>query len=87
MSEVTKWMKKIKIGEIVNTFNPKDPKPCNSPMDPGNLKLEDYDNLLSNNSNYRQTVGTLQYIVTIARPIYLHMWIFSQRNEKPRVKD
>lgn len=33
--------KKIKIGEIVNTFNPKDPKPYNSPMDPGNLKLED----------------------------------------------
>lgn len=61
----------------------KDAKPCDTPIEPGYLNLDDEENLLPNNTKYRQAIGTLLYIGTITRPdISAAINILSLRNEK-----
>lgn len=57
-------------------------------MEPGYIKSESNENVLPNNTKYRQAIGALLYIATISRPdITAAVNILSRRNEKPRQQD
>ncbi|GBM28775.1 Retrovirus-related Pol polyprotein from transposon RE2 [Araneus ventricosus] len=79
---------KNKIEEIVEKINLNEAKPTNTPMDPNYLELEGEDDLLPNNTQYRQAEGALLYVATTARPdISVAVNILSRRNGKPRERD
>lgn len=51
------------------------------------LKLEDEDNLLPNNTKWKQEAGALLHIAMIIRPFYIALNILSGKNKiKPREK-
>lgn len=77
-----------KIDELIIKFNLQDAKPHSTPMETNYTRLNDEDNILSNNILYRQATGNLLYIATVSRPdICAAVNILSRRNEKPRIKD
>ena len=75
-----------KINEIIEKFNLSDSKPCETPMEPGYLNLEDEENLLPQNTQYRQAIGSLLYIATISRPdICAAINILSCKNQEKQI--
>ena len=57
-------------------------------MEVGYLRNDNEDNLLRNNTKFRQAVGSLVYIVTVTRPDIMSATnILSRKNEKPRQAD
>lgn len=76
-----------KINEVMGKFHLKDVKPCDTLMEPDYLNLDHEENLIPNNTKYRQAIGALLYIATLTRPdISAAINILSWRNEKPRKK-
>ncbi|XP_035231650.1 uncharacterized mitochondrial protein AtMg00810-like [Stegodyphus dumicola] len=76
---------KIEEISIVQIFELQNEKPTYTPMETNYCKLETEDDLLEDNTQYRQAVGALLYIATISRPnIACSVNLLSRRNEKPR---